>query len=218
MRILVTGGSGALGRSSLPLLLAAGHDVLAPGRDELDLFDCQAVLELVRDVDAIVHLATKIPPPQTWEDAHSWEMNDRLRADGSRILVSAALRGLAHVYVQPTVTFAYPPGEVDEDTPLGNVPRIFRSALMAEEETKRFSFGGRRGVVLRFGLLYGPGTGSEEARPEAFGAVLHVEDAGAAVVAALGAPAGIYNVVEDGGRVSNERFKEVAGWRPRRIL
>lgn len=215
MRIFVTGGSGVLGRVSIPLLVRAGHDVVAPRRDQLDLFDYQAVLESMRGAGAVVHLATSIPPPQEWEYPNSWDLNDRLRADASRILVSAALRQQADVYVQPTVTFVYPPGQVDEETPLRRVSKIFRSALVAEAEAERFSLAGRRGVVLRLGLLYGPGTGSDEPVLEAYGAVLHVEDAGAAIAAALTAPAGIYNVVEDRGRVSNQRFKEVTGWSPR---
>jgi hypothetical protein len=48
--------------------------------------------------------------------------NDRLRADASRILVDAAIAAGVAVYVQPTVTFVYPPnGPVSEDTPVGEV-------------------------------------------------------------------------------------------------
>ena len=39
-------------------------------------------------------------------------------------------------------------------------------------------------------------------------------EAGAALFAAIEAPAGVYNVVSDGGRVSNQRFKNATGWRP----
>jgi hypothetical protein len=48
----------------------------------------------------------------------------------------------------------------------------------------------------------------------AFGATLAIGDAGRAIVAALQAPAGIYNVVRDGERVSNARFKKATGWSP----
>jgi nucleoside-diphosphate-sugar epimerase len=47
-----------------------------------------------------------------------------------------------------------------------------------------------------------------------FGATLHVEDAGRALVAALSAESGVYNVCRDGERVSNARFKRATGWRP----
>ncbi len=43
---------------------------------------------------------------------------------------------------------------------------------------------------------------------------LHISDAGAALFAAIGAPAGVYNIVSDGGRVSSQRFKDATGWRP----
>jgi hypothetical protein len=33
-------------------------------------------------------------------------------------------------------------------------------------------------------------------------------------VAALAAPSGVYNVVRDGERVSNARFKQATGWHP----
>jgi hypothetical protein len=145
---------------------------------------------------------------------------DRLRAEASRLLVDAALAAETEVYVQPSVTFLYPAeGLVDEETPLGQVPEYLRSALAAEEETARFAAAGRRGVVLRLGLLDGPGTGNE--LPNArFGSTLHVADAGRALNAALGLPSGIYNVCRDRDRdrdrVSNERLKRASGWRPER--
>ena len=43
VRLLVTGGTGVLGRAFLPLAEAEGHQVSAPGRAELDLFDPAAV-------------------------------------------------------------------------------------------------------------------------------------------------------------------------------
>lgn len=43
MHLLVTGGTGVLGRVFLPLAEAAGHDLRAPARAELDLFDPAAV-------------------------------------------------------------------------------------------------------------------------------------------------------------------------------
>jgi nucleoside-diphosphate-sugar epimerase len=131
------------------------------------------------------------------------------------VLVDAALAGDVATYVQPTITFVYPPGPADEDTPIGEVRAPLRSALAAEAEALRFAASGRRGVVLRLGLLYGPGAGSDEPDPS-LGGTLHVDDAGVALVDALAVPSGLYNVVDDGGPVSAERFKAAAGWRPRR--
>jgi nucleoside-diphosphate-sugar epimerase len=159
MRLLITGGTGVLGRTLRPLAAAAGHEFAMPGREGLDLFDPTAVTDAVRDVDGVLHLATRIRSLEQISDPDAWRENDRLRADASRILVDAAIAAGAEIYVQPTVTFVYPQdGPVSEDTPIGKVLPILRSALAAEQETERFARAGGRGVVLRFGLLDGPGT------------------------------------------------------------
>ena len=135
LRILVTGGSGVLGRALRPLLAAEGHDVRAPGHDELDLFDAAGVAKAVGDADAIFHLATRIPPRERVRDLGAWRENDRLREDASRLLVDAALAGTTEAYVQPSVTFVYPAeGPVDEDTPIGEVRPHLKSSLAAEQQ------------------------------------------------------------------------------------
>jgi len=213
-RLLVTGGTGVLGRALRPLAEAAGHEFAMPGREELDLFDPSAVADAVRDVDGVLHLATRIRSLEQISDPDAWRENDRLRADASRILVDAAIAGGAAVYVQPTVTFVYTPdGPVSEDTPIGEVLPILRSALAAEQQTERFARAGGRGVVLRLGLLDGPGTWYDQPMGD-FGATLHVSDAGHALLAALSLPSGTYNVCRDGERVSTERFTRAAGWHP----
>jgi nucleoside-diphosphate-sugar epimerase len=214
MRLLITGGTGVLGRALRPLAEAEGHELEMPGRDELDLFDPSAVADAVRGVDGVLHLATRIRSLDQISDGDAWRENDRLRADASRVLVDAAIAAGAAVYVQPTVTFVYPTDrQVSEDTPVGDVLPILRSALAAEEQADRFARAGGRGVVLRFGLLDGPGTWYDEPMVD-FGATLHVEDAGRALLSALSLPSGIYNVCRDGERVSAERFARAAGWQP----
>jgi nucleoside-diphosphate-sugar epimerase len=214
MRLLITGGTGVLGRALRPVAEAAGHELAMPGHDELDLFDPAAVADAVRDVDGVLHLATRIRSLEQISDPDAWRENDRLRADASRILVDAAIAAGVAVYVQPTVTFVYPQdGQVSEDTPVGDVLPILRSALAAEQQAERFASAGGRGVVLRFGLLDGPGTWYEEPMRD-FGATLHINDAGRALVSALSLPSGIYNVCREGERVSAERFTEAAGWCP----
>ncbi len=216
MRILVTGGTGVLGRAFRPLAVAAGHDVRAPGHAELDLFDLAAVAAAVRDTDAVLHLATRIQALDTMQRPEAWRENDRLRAEASAILVDAAVPAGVKTFVQPTVTFVYPGDRpVSEETPVPDVPVILRSALAAEQQAARFARAGGRGVVLRLGLLDGPGTGKGQPNP-ALGATLHTGDAGRALLAALDIASGIYNVCRDGERVSNHRFTAAAGWRPLR--
>ena len=214
MRLLVTGGSGVLGCALAPRAEAAGHEITMPRHEELDLFDSSAVAGAVRGVDGVVHLATRIRSLEQVSDPDAWLENDRLRAEASRILVDAAIAAEVSVYVQPTVTFVYPPdGPASERTQVGEVLPILRSALVAEQQAERFAGDGRRGVVLRFGLLDGPGTWFDRPNRD-FGATLHVSDAGRALVAALSLPSGIYNVCRDGERVSNEHFTKSARWHP----
>ncbi len=161
MRLLVTGGTGVLGRAFLPLAEAERHQVRAPGRAELDLFDPAAAGAAMSGVDAVMHLATRIQPVGMLRQPEAWRENDRLRAGASAILVGAALAAEVTVYIQPTVTFVYPDGQrVSEETPVReDVPAVLRSALAAEEQAARFAVAGRHGVVLRLGGGYrlGPG-------------------------------------------------------------
>ena len=133
MRLLVTGGTGVLGRAFRPLAEAEGQQVSAPGRAELDLFDPAAVGAQMRGVDAVLHLATRIQPLAAMGQPGAWRENDRLRAEASAILIDAALAADVKVYIQPTVTFVYPDGQpASEETNIrDDVPVILRSALAA---------------------------------------------------------------------------------------
>ena len=214
VRLLVTGGTGVLGRAVRPVAEAAGHELVMPGHEELDLFDAGAVTDAMRDVDGVMHLATRIRSLDQISDADAWRENDQLRADASRILVDAAIGAGASVYVQPTVTFVYPQdGSVSEETPVVDVLPILLSALAAEQQAMRVAGAGGRGVVLRMGMLDGPGTWFEAPMRD-YGATLHVSDAGRALLAALSLPSGVYNVCRDGERVSNDRFTRTAEWHP----
>jgi NAD(P)-dependent dehydrogenase (short-subunit alcohol dehydrogenase family) len=80
MRILVTGGSGVLGRVTVTMLRDIGHHIATPSSSELDLFDAKQVRS-----------PSPIPTPCcTWLPASplriaknlpgAWDVNDRLRA------------------------------------------------------------------------------------------------------------------------------------------
>jgi len=228
MRIFVAGATGVLGRRVVPGLIAAGHDVAAVARtparaDQLrthgaspiavDLFDAAAVAAAVRGSDAVINLATAIPPTGRMLRRSAWKMTGRLRTDASRNLVDAALATGGERYVQEALGFVYPDrgsAWIDEDTALAPPPYT-RAVLQAEAQARRFDAGDGTGIALRFGLFYSadseqtrqvlsmarrgwlalPGPGS------AYRPWVHVDDAATAVVAALKAPGGVYNVVED---------------------
>ena len=214
MKIFVTGGTGVIGRHTIPLLTEAGHDVDAPGHHDLDLLDPDAVRDAVAPADAVLHFATRIPPPEQRGEPENWAENDRLRGEGTPILARAALVGSVDLLLMPTVAFVYPPGPSDESTRIrDDLPFFLNTALVAEQAVAGFTQSGRRGIVLRLGLLYGPGTGSD-GPDDYFGTTLEIDDAARAIVAALDAPAGLYNVVADGEPVSNRLFRETTGWTP----
>jgi len=73
VRVLVTGGTGSVGRAAVARLVASGHDVLVVGRRPdmdapgaayavCDITDFAGVREAVRGCDAVVHLAA-VPSP-----------------------------------------------------------------------------------------------------------------------------------------------------------
>lgn len=228
MRVFVTGATGVLGRRVIPMLTAAGHEVTAVARSDakargleesgarpvaVDLFEQAAVRGVVAGHDAVLHLATSIPPSTRMVLPGAWKENDRLRRQASRNLVSAALEAGASRYVQESIAFLYADGGrrwLGEDSPL-DVPEMFSSALAAEEQAQRMTASGGVGVALRFGQFVAPDSthmvdiASMVRRgvlplfgdPDGYESFVHAEDAAAAVVAALEVPAGVYNAVED---------------------
>jgi len=115
MRTIVTGASGLLGRHVAEALLAAGHDVLgidtvAPvgGRwrhATADLTDLGSTLQLVRDCDAVVHVAA-IPRPTGRAGGEVFRTNV---ATAYNVVEAAAMAGIGRfVYASSFSVFGYP--------------------------------------------------------------------------------------------------------------
>lgn len=228
MRVFVAGGTGTLGRPTLRLLRDAGHEVVGLARTAEraealrklgaepvvgDLFDLRGMRAAVEGCDAIMHLATRIPPLAKMRKLANWRDNDRLRSQGASVLVTAALEAKVKIYVQESITFLYQSlgdTQIFETAPV-DAPQPLASARDAERETARFTARGGQGVVLRFGSFYSADAPSTQAtvalarrrmfavlgRGDNYMSSIHVDDAAAATVAALAVPAGIYNVVDD---------------------
>jgi 2-alkyl-3-oxoalkanoate reductase len=254
MRIFLTGATGVLGSRAVPLMLDAGHEVTAVGRSpekrallerqgaravDVDLFNLDAVRAAVRGAEIICNLATAVPPTEIrtvlpW----SWHATDRIRRHVSANLVDAALtEGTGQRVVQESFAPIYADGGdawLDESSTV-RPARYNRTALDAEGNAARFTRAGRVGVVLRFGMLYGPEDRTTATliesvrrgwfplfgRPDAFCSWAEHEDAARAVLAALGVPAGVYNVVDDEPMRRRDLANGIArllGVRPPRLL
>ena len=179
----------------------------------ISLFDRPALTTTFAGHDAVVNLTSAIPPMTQFMLTKAWRENNRVRTEGSAALIDAAIAArVAHV-VQESVSMLYPDhgtAWIDEDTPTDHFP-MAHANLTAEANVKRFSAQGGTGVVLRFGWFYGPGARHSEqffalarrhicvmmGHADGYVSSLHVADGGAAVAAALAAPAGIFNVVDD---------------------
>lgn len=211
---LVAGGHEVHGVARRPDA-AAGLRDLGAEPVALDLFDAGAVRKAVAGSDAVCHLATRIPPLRRAWRRSAWVENDRLRRDATRILADAAIEHAVEAFLAESVTFPYPDRDedwIDEDVPFasGEDPRLASVAAL-EAETARMREAGARGIVLRFALFYGPEAHQMDdalrmARlriapamgpGDAYLSSVHQADAGAAVAAALRAPAGVYNVADD---------------------
>jgi nucleoside-diphosphate-sugar epimerase len=179
----------------------------------VSLFDAEALARAVRGHDVVINLATHIPPISHLFLPGAWRENDRVRRDGSANLVDAGIAAGATRFIQESFAPIYPDrGDrwIDESTPFSPV-RYNRSVLDAEASTARFTNGERVGVVLRFAGFYGPdaaqlsdmiryvrkGRSPLPGPGDAYISSVSHDDAATAVIAALGAPAGAYNVADD---------------------
>jgi nucleoside-diphosphate-sugar epimerase len=238
MRVFLAGATGVVGRRLTPLLVDQGHQVTCLVRRDVDaaamravgadaaiadVFDAEALARAVKSAapEVVVHQLTDLR-------AGSLAANADIRRTGTRNLVNAALAAGARRIVAQSIAWAYRAGEepATERTPLD----------VDADEPRRSTVGGVAAleaavrelpewVVLRYGLLYGPGTWyapeglmADRARRGELAATadvasfVHVEDAVAAAAAALGWPPGAVNVCDDEPAAGHEWVPAFARW------
>jgi nucleoside-diphosphate-sugar epimerase len=179
----------------------------------VSIFDRVALTEAMAGHAAVVNLASAIPPMTKFMRTSAWRDNDRVRTEGSAAMVDAAIDAGVGRVVQESVSMLYPDRGaqwIDESVPTDRYP-MAQANLAAEANAERFSEAGGTGIVLRFGWFYGPGaTHSEQllalarrhicvqmGRADGYVSSIHMVDGGTAVAAALGAPGGTFNIVDD---------------------
>lgn len=178
-----------------------------------DADDPPTLRSWVDGADAVVDLRVSVPPTEKAMLPWAWLEYVRLRDRATGTLVDVARQvGVAKV-VHDTVTMVYADGgdrlltESSEVSATG----ALRANLAAERHLAAFTRSGGVGVALRLAPLY---SGWDEfsrylmrasrggrapllGPPEGWTSALHLDDVGSAVLLALQAPAGVYNVADD---------------------
>jgi nucleoside-diphosphate-sugar epimerase len=233
VRIFLAGASGAIGRRLTPLLREAGHDVAGMTRTMktagvLEAAGVQAVVVDVFDADALKRAVTQARPeivihqltdlPRVFDEAElaaSYPRNAHIRIEGTRNLIAAARAAAARRFIVQSIAFGYAPGgEPHAETAplnLADGPRVVTVRGAADMEEQVLA-SGMEAIVLRYGLLYGPGTWTEgpSRKPP-----LHVDAAAhAALLAVTHGKPGIYNIAEDDGTVAIDKARAELGFDP----
>ena len=234
MKVFLAGAAGAVGKRLVPLLLEAGHHVVGTTRSTtkadglraagvepvvVDVFDAAALARAVSgaQADIVVHQLTDLPPGlDPARMAEGTLRNTRMRREGTRNLVAAALAAGTHRLVAQSIAWMYAPGSEPhgEDDPLDvHAPgtRAVTAEGVATLERQTVASPPIEGVVLRYGHLYGPGTGADAADIPS----LHVDAAArAAVLAIEKARRGVYNIAETSGYLSIDKARRELGFDP----
>jgi len=223
VRVFLAGATGVIGRRLVPLLVGQGHSVTGLVRrsadaDWLRSLGAKAVRGDVYDADGMRRAVALAAPDVVMHQLTDLKggnrrANSEMRTTGTRHLVDAALAAGVRRVVAQSIAWMYEAGSVPatEDVPLdlGADESRLRSVLgvasleAAVREAPEW-------VVLRYGLLYGPGTwysrGGLMADTAARGGLaadgdvssfVHVDDAAGAAVEALSWPTGFVNVCDD---------------------
>jgi nucleoside-diphosphate-sugar epimerase len=232
--VFLAGAAGAVGSALVPLLVEAGYTVYGSTRRAgraaqieragatpviVDVFDAKALHDALHRIQpaSVIHQLTDLPPaldPAKMPQAIA--ANARIRDEGTRNLLSAALDAGSTRFVAQSIAWAYREDEsaqpYDESHPLdteseGNRLVTIRGIVSLETQVLEAPL---TGTVLRYGFLYGPGTGADEKRGAS---PLHVDAAAyAALLALQRSTGGAFNITEDNPVVSADKVKRELGW------
>ncbi|MGC1174576.1 NAD-dependent epimerase/dehydratase family protein [Polaromonas sp.] len=177
MNIFIAGGSGAIGRQLVPMLVQAGHRVVAMTRSQegavlLDAMGALPVVGNVFDKEGLARMVEQAKPDIVIHQLTAFGAKDadplaetiRVRTEGTRNLIAAAEKSTASRFITQSISFICTPvksGLTDESTPLYlDAPLAIQplAHAVAEMETRTVHCNGLEGIVLRYGWFYGPGT------------------------------------------------------------
>ncbi|MGH9919888.1 MAG: NAD-dependent epimerase/dehydratase family protein [Nitrososphaerales archaeon] len=184
MKVLLAGGSGAIGLPLIRHLRQAGHEITAIHRSpegdpplraagasalQVDVLDRPALLKAMTGerFDGVISELTALKKaPLTHRRL---TMTDRLRKDGTANLLAAAAATGARRFVTQSMVYGYGFRDfgdrvLTEDDPfaeLGEGRFEAHLAAMRSNEAQVLGSDSVEGVALRYGLFYGPGSAGE---------------------------------------------------------
>jgi nucleoside-diphosphate-sugar epimerase len=233
-RIFLAGAAGVIGRRLTPLLIAYGHSVWGTTRSPdncefLRKLGARPVLVDVFDVDALATAVIEAEPEIVMHQltdlsaihdparrSSALERNARIRDEGTRNLLAAARKAGARRLIAQSIAWAYAPGPrpYREDHPLdtnAEGDRLVSVLGVASLERQALAASPMEGVVLRYGRLYGPGSGAD-ALPQA--PAVHVDAAAYAALLAIdhGDP-GVFNIADPNDEAATDKGTAALGWR-----
>jgi nucleoside-diphosphate-sugar epimerase len=236
-KVFLAGASGVVGTALVPLLVEAGYEVYGTTRHIertdaireagahavlVDIFDRETLANAIECIapTIVVHQLTDLPPgldPKRMGEATA--RNARIRTEGTDNLVSAARAAGCQRIVAQSIAWAYAAGPTPyaETQPLDTSAEGGRAITVGgivalERWVLSLNESGGSGTVLRYGNLYGPGTGRDTAEGAS---PVHVEAAAwAALLAVQRSTRGVFNIAEDGAQVTSEKAKRELGWNP----
>lgn len=222
-KIFVAGATGLIGTKLTKRLLEEGYEVAGLTRSQQGKakLENQGVTGFIGDVlqaDTVeVAIANYKPDIIINEitDLKQVDMsaNTRVRKEGTKNLVTAALNNEVQHIQSQSIAFVYEGGEglATEDTPLdiqasGDRKVTVEGVEALEQETSRIP----HHVILRYGLLYGPETwygkdgmiynqfiNGSVSMSNGIQSFIHIDDAVETAIQALSFDSGIYNVTDD---------------------
>jgi nucleoside-diphosphate-sugar epimerase len=235
MKIFLAGGIHEVGKRVAYLLARDQHEVTAAveNKDEarimagfgvkpliLHLLNVNDVQAALYGQEAVCNLATAAWNPKLWEK------NDTLRRAISLSLAHGALKNRVQRFVQESSTMIYADAGDQGVTEEGRWKpgTMTASTLGIERNALELERLGTTSVVLRFASAYSADSALTRAllrfarfgyymqpgSPDGFVSTIHADDAATAVVEALKAPAGVYNVAEDMALIRRESAQALA--------
>jgi nucleoside-diphosphate-sugar epimerase len=185
-KVFLAGATGAIGKRLVPQLLDAGCEVFGTTRAErkvaelktagvtpivVDVFDAPALSRAMTAVcpEIVIHQLTDLPAHlEPSGMAEGIVRTTRIRIEGTRHLVAAALEaGVRRMIAQSLACWVYADGPQPyaENAPLdrrADAPYAIVVEGVATLEHLTTMSPPVEGVVLRYGQIYGPGTGRDE--------------------------------------------------------